>query len=246
MVEEEGKEVIAYRFEAGPFAKILKKALASSDVKYVLVIEEINRARAAAVFGDLFQLLDRDAEGRSEYGITPARDLANYLIRDNEDGSGVELKDGKLYLPGNLYIWATMNSADQGVFPLDTAFKRRWSFEYIPIDNNENKITGTCGAKWNEIRKHVNRLLQEAGINEDKQMGAFFLKGEELAGEEKFLNAIKEKVIMYLYEDAARHQHEQIFKNEKARLSDLCNQFNGTLNSIFKELEDQPSASTDE
>lgn len=237
MVEQEGKEVIAYRFEAGPFAKILKKALAPDGSKYVLVIEEINRARAAAVFGDLFQLLDRDSEGRSEYGITPARDLANYLTRDNEDGDGVELENGKLYLPDNLYIWATMNSADQGVFPLDTAFKRRWSFEYIPIDNNEDKITGPCSAKWNEIRKHVNKLLQEAGINEDKQMGAFFLKGEELATERNFLNAIKEKVIMYLYEDAARHQRGQIFKNERARFSELCNIFDGTIASIFREAE---------
>lgn len=242
MVEQEGKEVIAYRFEAGPFAKILKKALASSGSKYVLVIEEINRARAAAVFGDLFQLLDRDSEGRSEYGITPARDLANYLTRDNEDGDGVELEGGKLYLPDNLYIWATMNSADQGVFPLDTAFKRRWSFEYIPIDNNEDKITGTCSARWNEIRKHVNKLLQEAGINEDKQMGAFFLKGEELASKEKFLNVIKEKVIMYLYEDAARHQRGQIFKNERARFSELCNIFDGTTASIFREAEGEAHA----
>lgn len=242
MVEQEGKEVIAYRFEAGPFAKILKKALAASGSKYLLVIEEINRARAAAVFGDLFQLLDRDSEGRSEYGITPARDLANYLTRDNEDGDGVELEGGKLYLPDNLYIWATMNSADQGVFPLDTAFKRRWSFEYIPIDNNEDKITGPCSAKWNEIRKHVNKLLQEAGINEDKQMGAFFLKGEELATERNFLNAIKEKVIMYLYEDAARHQRGQIFKNERARYFELCNIFDGTIASIFNEVEGETHA----
>lgn len=242
MVEQDGKEVIAYRFEAGPFAKILKKALDENGREFVLVIEEINRARAAAVFGDLFQLLDRDSEGRSEYGITPARDLANYLTRDNEDGDGVELEGGKLYLPDNLYIWATMNSADQGVFPLDTAFKRRWSFEYIPIDNNEDKITGPCSAKWNEIRKHVNKLLQEAGINEDKQMGAFFLKGEELATERNFLNAIKEKVIMYLYEDAARHQRGQIFKNERARFSELCNIFDGTIASIFKEVEGETHA----
>lgn len=246
MVEEDGKEVIAYRFEAGPFAKILKKALAAqqqgNDEQYVLVIEEINRARAAAVFGDLFQLLDRDDEGRSEYGITPSRDLISYLTRGNEDGEGVTLEDGKLYLPSNLYLWSTMNSADQGVFPLDTAFKRRWSFEYIPIDSGENEIVGPYRAQWNELRKHVNTLLQKAGINEDKQMGAFFLKGEELNNQERFLNAVREKVIMYLYEDAARHQRGQIFKNEKARFSELCNNFNGTITSIFKEVEGETHA----
>lgn len=246
MVDEAGREVIAYRFEAGPFAKILKKALSSQqqgkEDQYVLVIEEINRARAAAVFGDLFQLLDRNSAGQSEYGITPSRDLVSYLTRDNEDGKGVNLEGGKLYLPSNLYLWSTMNSADQGVFPLDTAFKRRWSFEYIPINNSEDKIVGNYSTQWNDLRKHVNNLLQKAGINEDKQMGAFFLKREELENQELFLNAVKEKVIMYLYEDAARHQREQIFKNEKARFSALCNSFDGTIPSIFKEVEAEVNA----
>lgn len=240
MVKKNEDELIAYRFEAGPFAKMLKQALLHKDDEYYyLIIEEINRARAAAVFGDLFQLLDRDSEGRSEYGITPSRDLANYLTEKNEDGDGVNLENGKLHLPKNFFIWATMNSADQGVFPLDTAFKRRWSFEYIPIDHNENKISGTYGARWNTIRKHVNVLLQRAGINEDKQLGAFFLKGEELANEQRFQNAIEEKVIMYLYEDAARHQRRDIFKDDKARFSDLCKQFDGTAGSIFKEIAEQ-------
>lgn len=240
MVEKNGDEVIAYHFEAGPFAKTLKNALLHSDKYYYLIIEEINRARAAAVFGDLFQLLDRDSKGRSEYGITPSRDFAKYLTENNEDGDGVQLESDKLYLPDNFFIWATMNSADQGVFPLDTAFKRRWSFEYIPIDQNENKIKEyEYGEEWNALRKHVNTLLQNAGINEDKQLGAFFLKEEELSDEEHYEKAIKEKVIMYLYEDAARHQRRDIFKDENARFSDICQKFDGTIESIFIGIDEQ-------
>ena len=240
MVEKNGDEVIAYHFEAGPFAKTLKNALLHSDKYYYLIIEEINRARAAAVFGDLFQLLDRDSKGRSEYGITPSRDFAKYLTENNEDGDGVQLESDKLYLPDNFFIWATMNSADQGVFPLDTAFKRRWSFEYIPIDQNENEIKEyKFGEHWNTLRKHVNTLLQNAGINEDKQLGAFFLKEEELSDEEHYKKAIKEKVIMYLYEDAARHQRRDIFKDENARFSDICQKFDGKIESTFIGIDEQ-------
>lgn len=237
MVEKDGGESIVYRFEAGPFARMLKKALSKdsvmNQVPHLLLIEEINRARVAAVFGDMFQLLDRSVEGRSEYAITPSRDLLNYLTDDNEDGEGVDLPNGKLYLPENLYIWATMNSADQGVFPMDTAFKRRWSFEYIHIDNNEDDLTGNYGKLWNALRKRINGLLQEAGINEDKQMGPFFLKVDELSNEETFKKAIKEKVIMYLYEDAARHHREQVFNNAKKRFSDICREYDKG-NDIFK------------
>ena len=243
MVEKSDGEMVVYRFEAGPFARMLKKALSKdhvmNQVPHLLLIEEINRARVAAVFGDMFQLLDRSTSGRSEYEITPAHDLLNYLTSDNEDGEGVDLPNGKLYLPENFYIWATMNSADQGVFPMDTAFKRRWSFEYIHIDNKEDAITGSYGKTWNELRKRINRLLQEAGINEDKQMGAFFLKDDELSNEEKFKKAIKEKVIMYLYEDAARHHREYVFNKAKMRFSDICCEYDKKGSDIFKDAPDK-------
>lgn len=147
-----GNEEIAYKFVPGPFLRILVKALNDPAHNYCLVIEEINRANAAAVFGDVFQLLDRNADGVSEYEITTSEDVKKFLESDEEKGGLKEaalhdlkrvseggLDTYQLKIPKNMYIWATMNSADQGVFPLDTAFKRRWEFEYIDINNGEDK-----------------------------------------------------------------------------------------------------------
>ena len=231
MEEKDGVEQIVYRFEAGPFARVLKKALSKdsiiNEVPYLLMIEEINRARVAAVFGDMFQLLDRNEKGESVYPISPARDLLTYLTTNNEDGEAVELKNGKIYIPSNMYIWATMNSADQGVYPMDTAFKRRWCFEYVDIDNKEDVLkNGSAICKeWNEIRKKINGLMQNAGINEDKQMGAFFVSQKELQDAVSFIASFKSKVIMYLYEDAAKHKRMAVFREPQKRYSELCRDF---------------------
>ncbi len=231
MEEKDGAEQIVYRFEAGPFARVLKKALSKdsiiNDIPHLLMIEEINRARVAAVFGDMFQLLDRNEKGESMYPISPTRDLLTYLTTNNEDGEAVELRNGKIYIPSNMYIWATMNSADQGVHPMDTAFKRRWSFKYVDIDNREDVLeSGSALHKeWNEIRKEINALLQKTGINEDKQMGAFFVSLKELQDDASFVSAFKSKVIMYLYEDAARHKRMAVFREPQKRYSELCRDF---------------------
>lgn len=219
VMEGVGKdERIKYRFVPGPFAIILKQALKHPYGNYLLVIEEINRARVAAVFGDMFQLLDRKENGESEYGITPSEELRKYL----------ELPQGeKVVLPGNLYLWATMNSADQGVYPMDTAFKRRWSFEYLGIDNSEDKLEGKHAETWKRLRRGINQLLQQADINEDKQMGPFFLNKKELNVDEAFKSSFMSKVLMYLYEDAARHKRNQVFRGQsKLRYSELCQKFN--------------------
>ena len=231
MEEKDGAEQIVYRFEAGPFARVLKKALSKdsiiNDIPHLLMIEEINRARVAAVFGDMFQLLDRNEKGESMYPISPTRDLLTYLTTNNEDGEAVELRNGKIYIPSNMYIWATMNSADQGVYPMDTAFKRRWSFKYVDIDNREDVLeSGSALHKeWNEIRKEINGMLQKTGINEDKQMGAFFVSLNELQDDASFVSAFKSKVIMYLYEDAARHKRMAVFREPQKRYSELCRDF---------------------
>lgn len=203
----EGKN-IKYDFVPGPFTRMLVKALKDEKHPYLLLIEEINRARVAAVFGDIFQLLDRDSKGESEYPISISEDLQKYL---KENLSNSELVNKGLYLPKNLYIWATMNSADQGVYPLDTAFKRRWSMEYIPYDPNKKK---TASDKWNQIRIRINKLLLEKGhVNEDKLMGYYFLKEEERA-DDKLKDALQNKVLMYLFDDAAKHCRKEIFKIE--------------------------------
>lgn len=224
-MEGEGEaERIKYRFVPGPFIRILKEALAHPEQNYLLVIEEINRARVAAVFGDVFQLLDRNADGASEYGISPSEELKDHLKKALKEHSKIVDID-KLQIPANLYIWATMNSADQGVYPMDTAFKRRWNFEYQGIDEGREKVSGTHADAWHSLRENINMLLQEAGVNEDKQMGPFFMSPNELnCSAADFLAAFKNKVIMYLFEDAAKHKRDQVFraKAQGKRYSEVC------------------------
>lgn len=216
---------ITYEYVEGPFLRQLVEAMRSNrDSKengtvpenYLLIIEEINRANVASVFGDVFQLLDRDG-GESEYAITTSEDMRSHLAK-KLGGNKEEYKSIKL--PSNFYIWATMNSADQGVFPMDTAFKRRWSFEYIDIDAGQEKIEEIVvelgknkeKIKWNELRNKINDKLISLTINEDKLLGPFFLSLEELQSEDKFDRAFKSKLLMYLYEDVLRHKKCEFFK----------------------------------
>lgn len=228
------EEKIAYQFVPGPFLRMLVKAANDPDNNYLLIVEEINRANAAAVFGDVFQLLDRTDEGESEYSIGASEDIVRYLEKNGklngEAKDYFKLQDGsaELKLPKNLYIWATMNSADQGVFPLDTAFKRRWEFEYIGINAEEN--VGGCSEwtlednnynsnyKWNEVRKFINDLLSAYGVNEDKMMGPFFVKARQDDGGNYLpipQGQFESKVLMYLWEDAARMFRRQMFGDVK-------------------------------
>ena len=245
------KGEIDYEYVPGPFIITLfdavKSVLSGRNKPYLLLIEEINRANAAAVFGDMFQLLDRNGEGVSSYDVKISKDLKKYLslkLEINENNLD------RIKIPDNMFIWATMNSADQGVFPLDTAFKRRWEFRYLGIDNNSDKIkeyniTLKNGKKynWNEIRCQINNQLSRLKINEDKLIGPFFIPEWKLKGsEDEKLDAIKDKVIMYLFEDAAKQRRTSVFTEYKGRLlySDLCTRFDGEEGiSIFcKEIVD--------
>ena len=204
---------ISYEYVPGPFMRIYTQALNHPKEKFLLLIEEINRANVAAVFGDIFQLLDRK-HGVSEYPIATSEDIKGYLL-DNLDclkGKNVEEfsdeekeKYFEMRIPSNMYIWATMNSADQGVFPMDTAFKRRWEFEYIGVDDEEqvkeieNYIIPMCTentyyVSWQELRKEINTILAEnCKVNEDKLLGPFFISRDML---EKIKNnkVVKDKV----------------------------------------------------
>lgn len=203
---EDGK--ITYKYIAGVFIRHLARALKNQNENYLLIIEEINRANTAAVFGDIFQLLDRDESGKSEYEISMSDELKEHLK------SVGCLEINKLHLPSNFYIWATMNNADQGVMPLDTAFKRRWDFEYMPLDaNSEDKKLSEIEEKWNELRKAINEKLLSLGINEDKLLGFYFLNGKALENEANYLKALQNKVLMYLYEDVLRHCRAKVFGN---------------------------------
>lgn len=187
---------IGYHYIAGPFLKTYIEASTHPYDNYLLIIEELNRANPAAVFGDVFQLLDRDAFGASEYyvsvpmemaacikesldklGDAEKSDIESYFDPDMDFDDFCESMRRDLSLPPNMYIWATMNSADQGVFPMDTAFKRRWDFRYMGIDEGEDATPPALGGErldkhavdlngrriiWNKLRKAINTLLASA------------------------------------------------------------------------------------
>ncbi|MDR6720895.1 AAA family ATPase [Paenibacillus sp. 2003] len=231
-------DVITYKYVPGPFMRVLVKALREPDTNHLLIIEEINRANIAAVFGDVFQLLDRK-EGKSEYPIETSEDVRKYLSEVLPQYEGGLTK---LTIPSNMYIWSTMNSADQGVFPMDTAFKRRWSFEYIGIDegsetlvNNKIEISSKgYEVEWDNFRKEINRLLiEKCKVNEDKLLGPFFLGLDVLENSIKFNEAFKSKVLMYLYEDAARQCRHVLFKEGCTTYSGICEAYDQIGEEIF-------------
>ena len=245
-----GEKEIEYSFVPGPFVTTLLKALAEPEKNFLLIIEEINRANVAAVFGDVFQLLDRDDSGKSEYAISISDELMEYINNGfgKELLNDVDVKEQKIRIPANMYIWATMNSADQGVMPMDTAFKRRWDFEYIGIDDGEEFIKdvnvriqlkdGMQEFNWNELRKQINENLKVHGdeIPEDKLLGPFFIQKyildmveQDAGASEAFVKAFKNKVLMYLFDDVARYNLDYVFDTESipstAGLSDILAAF---------------------
>lgn len=263
-------EEISYEYVPGPFMRVLAKALKSgmtdSPEPYLLIIEEINRANVAAVFGDVFQLLDRDSNNVSEYEISTSKDMRVYLAKElGVDESEVET----IKIPDNMFIWATMNSADQGVFPMDTAFKRRWDFTYLGIDDAEDTMKASIKDKkytfgigddarlvsWNDIRKAINNELSNETyrINEDKLLGPYFISNSILlnASNDEFLKVFKNKVLMYLFEDAVKQRRSPFFDNCKdgnkgIRYSKICKAFDtkGVFifpESISKEFIEKPS-----
>ena len=253
--DSDGKDAITYSYVPGPFMRTYVKALQNSrtdDVKpFLIVIEEINRANVAAVFGDVFQLLDRGNDDVSEYPIQASEDIKKYLA-DKLDGNPDDYDE--IRIPDNMFIWATMNSADQGVFPMDTAFKRRWDFTYLGIDDSEAKIVGKkvilgqgdyrCVVEWNALRKAINNELLTYKVNEDKLMGPYFISKKNLPEGEiidpnTFIPIFKNKVIMYLFDDAAKQKRITLFGgcDEKAKnqYSKICREFDTKGVYIFCE-----------
>ena len=175
------------------------------DTATYLVIEEINRGNCAQVFGDLFQLLDRNSNGESEYKIKPDKDLAKHRAKEIYADEN-KADDILLCLPSNLYILATMNTSDQSLFPMDSAFKRRWDWEYVPISYDEpvsSQFTITIDGskyKWVDFIKVVNEKILKLTKSEDKPMGNFFIK--ESIDEKQF----KSKVMFYLWYEILRDE----------------------------------------
>ena len=243
---------INYIYVPGPFMRTLVAALESgkngtSAKKYLLIIEEINRAKVAAVFGDMFQLLDRTDDGDSVYEIQASEDVRRYLAREL---GGTKDNYTSIKLPNNMYIWATMNSADQGVFPMDTAFKRRWEFTYLGINDNDKKISiedlpvkngENSTIKWNTLRKSINTmLLKECKVNEDKLLGPFFISGDVFHDatnkSDEFFDAFNSKVLMYLFEDAGKMHQKKLFAGidqSELTFSKVCEEFKTRGTDIF-------------
>lgn len=230
--------IISYSFIPGPFTEIIKKANDNHNINYFLIIEEINRGNAPAIFGEVFQLLDRTQTGESEYGITNS-EMANSIFGDPTK---------KITIPSNLSILATMNTSDQNVFTLDTAFQRRWKMRLV-----ENSFEGHSYAEktildtsvtWKHFCEVINTAIVEKNFgmssSEDKRLGAYFVSSEYLdyipetgTTDEKIAaknhnSLFSEKVIKYLWDDAFKFSREDIFRSTIYKtLDEALAHFNG-------------------
>ena len=201
----EREEVITYKFVPQAFTRAYVEAWKMTEEVY-LVIEEINRGNCAQIFGDLFQLLDRK-DGVSEYPVEADTDLADFLCEElansTRDDIPEDVKTGeKLMLPSNLYIWATMNTSDQSLFPIDSAFKRRWEWKYIKIKNHPEEgyriKIGEEEQDWWTFLQKINDIIASMTSSADKQLGYFFCKAKDgIISEQTFVS----KVIFYLWND---------------------------------------------
>lgn len=207
------EDMITCKFVPQAFLNAYIRAYQTDENVY-LIIEEINRGNCAQIFGDLFQLLDRDENGISEYTIKADADLKSFLEEElGEDNPGI--KDGELCLPSNLYIYATMNTSDQSLFPIDSAFKRRWDWEYEPIKykNTDWKIVidGT-EYSWVSLQRKVNDKILSATSSEDKMLGDYFVNPSDgIITDKVLLN----KILFYLWNDVCKDGEGDIFRTKE-------------------------------
>lgn len=227
--------------------------------KQYLIIEEINRGNCAQIFGDLFQLLDRNEYGFSDYPIVADKDMQKYLEKEfagweitNKDEINqlygeanmvnLIMKGERLVLPSNLYIWATMNTSDQSLFPIDSAFKRRWDWKYVPIREGRDKETnaplnwyintGDKQYKWWSFISKVNELIGSLTNSEDKKLGYFFCKAKD---GEIDADLFVSKVIFYLWNDVFKDYgfDDKDFQDEEGKILSFDRFYedkNGTTN----------------
>lgn len=229
---------IVYEFVPQAFLKAYTGAWKNQEKPFFLIIEEINRGNCAQIFGDLFQLLDRNDEGMSEYPISPDEDIQKFLLTDKKYGFANltdeqktvipnEVRNGELLiLPKNLHIWATMNTSDQSLFPIDSAFKRRWDWKYIPIVNGEKGWMIEVNGKrynWWTFLDTINEKIYHFTHSEDKKMGYFFCKPKgSIIDIETFVG----KVIFYIWND--------VFKDIVEEAGDLFKDADNSLLSFNK------------
>lgn len=204
--KDEKSGEITYDFTPQAFTNAYVSAWKDLSKPFYLIIEEINRGNCAQIFGDIFQLLDRDENGYSSYKITPDKDLTNYICKQlaETDILDPEVKSGeKMQLPQNLHIWATMNTSDQSLFPIDSAFKRRWDWRYIPIDyTNQGHYINCDGVQysWSDFLQKVNDKVESVTQSEDKKLGYWFM-GNGKKQTEITIDRFVSKVVFYLWND---------------------------------------------
>ena len=230
---------VKYKFVPGPFTEILKSAYLNPGKNHILVIEEINRGNAPAIFGDIFQLLDRKDDGSSMYEITnkDIYDIVHKKDDTEKDNTETDNNDSKykVTIPSNLSIIATMNTSDQNVFTLDTAFQRRWEMRLIENSfTSEHKYADKeildTGVTWRTFCEVVNKIIVEnsssTASTEDKRLGVYFVKEEFLdMGDSKQMHRFPEKVIKYLWDDAFKFNREAIFTSKYHSLEDIIRGF---------------------
>ena len=241
-------EHITYKFVPGVFSEILVKAYISALTttegeeidSYVLIIEELNRANAASVFGDLFQLLDREEKEFSKYEIKPSQEFLEWFNDEIRKHVDIQESIKTIQLLPNLHIWATMNSADQGVYPLDSAFKRRWGYIYKDINTPrpakiellsvENK-KDIVAYSWDEFRNGINTIIQKK-FDEDRCIGGWYFSCDELKSVGKYseavtqgknleelVNPLVDKLFSYLRQDVFRNNPKEFFNDDYLNMS---------------------------
>lgn len=256
--------IVTYQFVPGIFFNALIKALhlykkgevLTNDKKVLLVIDEINRGNCSSIFGDIFQLIDRDGEGNSSYSLSLSEDIKRFImdmINDVERDSAYRhditisetikvledlLDSNKIYMPSNLIMIATMNTSDQSLFPMDSAFKRRWDMQYCYINYKETslkdiKIEGTK-YNWLEVLKKINEKIFEETKSEDKQIGQWFIKPKNnIISEYDFKN----KLIAYLFFDVFKHLPQVLNSNSYSSLMNM--KTNEIIELFIKRIEIQ-------
>lgn len=238
----EDEKKLQYEFIPGPFTKILQTAYSEPDQQCLLIIEELNRGNAPAIFGEIFQLLDRNDDGKSKYSIYN-RDISMALYDE---------PNKPIKLPSNLTIVATMNTSDQNVFTMDTAFQRRWQMEHIPNKfdfktAHVNKHLPNSKISWGAFAQTVNKKMHTInsgfGSTDDKSLGVYFATDNDLDNAKRFA----EKVLKYLWDDAFKLGRQVLFSNCSEGLSSVIEAYEEAagdpleavlLPEIYKEMQD--------
>jgi hypothetical protein len=225
--ETRPRPIVFYDFVAGPFSEALRDALRSPTTRVALVIEEINRGDCAGIFGDVFQLLDRNRDGSSEFPLRLPDMVRVYL-----HNSGI--KDESLanfYLPSNLWLFATMNTSDQSLYPMDAAFKRRWSWESVSIEDNVDDLDLVMvwqpeGAeqrlRWLSLIHTLNEAILSANLAEDRRIGPRFLspRSGSIGAHE-----LRNKLLFYLWHDVFRSRRNALFDSKVKSFDDAQSRF---------------------